>query len=194
MTNPKTKSPLEISFVTTNLSKFEILSDLAKNYPYLKLKRLDYEISEIQNLDTESVVRSSVEFAFNLCQHPVICEDRGLYIDSLNGYPGALVKYFDKFLDYNDILILLADKDNRKAHLKASVGYFDGVGIPRIFSARLDGEIATKPAGQQISSKIETLFIPTFKEQTIAQLYQTNRYLALKSHFVELLDNLMLNL
>ncbi|MCB5288470.1 MAG: non-canonical purine NTP pyrophosphatase, partial [Candidatus Cloacimonetes bacterium] len=84
---------MEIRFVTKNPHKAKevetIIGDIGISIIHAPLT-----IHEIQTEDIHEIVRDKVLKAFNQIGRPVFIEHTGLYIDSLQGFPGGLTQVF----------------------------------------------------------------------------------------------------
>ena len=82
----------EVFFVSSNEHKFEeaqrILSNLGVN-----IKLFKTTLEEIQSNSLNEIAKRKVIDAFTKIQKPVIIEDDGLFINSLNGFPGPYSSY-----------------------------------------------------------------------------------------------------
>ncbi|CAA9524318.1 MAG: Nucleoside 5-triphosphatase RdgB (dHAPTP, dITP, XTP-specific) [uncultured Thermomicrobiales bacterium] len=110
------------------------------------VERLDLDLPEIQALDVAEVARHKAREAFAHAGRPVIVEDTGLYLDALNGLPGALVKWFLAAVGPAGICALLPPGADRSARARTAVAICDGAGV-EVFVGETPGEIATGPRG-----------------------------------------------
>ena len=77
----------KLFFASSNENKFQeaerILSDLGVQINFYKTI-----LEEIQSNDLNDIAEKKAIIAYDLIQKPVIIEDDGLFINSLNGFPG----------------------------------------------------------------------------------------------------------
>lgn len=60
----------------------------------LKIKELpESDIPEVQSMDIRLIVKTKAKSAYEALWRPVIVEDTGLFIKSLNGFPWPFIKY-----------------------------------------------------------------------------------------------------
>ena len=90
----------ELFFVSSNENKFEeaerILSHLGLQINFFKTT-----LEEIQSNNLNDIAKQKAINAYELVQKPVIIEDDGLFIDSLDGFPGPYSSYvYDTCLLY----------------------------------------------------------------------------------------------
>jgi len=96
-------------------------------------------------------------------------EDTGLFIDALNGFPGALAAYVHKSIGLQGILKLLEGVENRKAHFDAAVAYGAPPGRIWVFTGRVYGRISLKEAGSG-GFGFDPLFVPEGFDKTFAEM------------------------
>lgn len=139
-------------FVTGNVNKIrEANLVLGKE---LTTKNID--LMEIQSLDIEEVAKYKVMEAFKILNKPVIVEDTGLYIDNLNGFPGALIKFYYNKLGLEKMLEISA---NSKATAKSIIAYYDGINYAT-FLGEATGHISTKIEYGDFNHAWDPIFIP----------------------------------
>ena len=118
--------------------------------------------------------------AFSQCSRPIIVEDDGLFINSLNGFPGPYSSFAYKTIGNKGILNLL--KSERKATFQSVIAYCEKKGDILLFKAAMNGKISRKPMGKRWG--YDPIFIPEGQTKTYAQLDNKNlvshRYLAIK--------------
>ena len=89
---------MKVFFLTGNKNKLKEASAIINNSIELENKKID--LDEIQSTLVEEVIKHKVIQAYNIIKEPCIAEDTGLYIKNMNGFPGALIKYyFDKIIN-----------------------------------------------------------------------------------------------
>jgi XTP/dITP diphosphohydrolase len=136
-----TLAAIRYCFITSNENKVRQARAIL-NRP---LSSRNLEIPEIQSLDIEEVIVKKAQEAYLKTKEPVLVEDTGLYINSLNGFPGALVKWVLAAIKNEGICNLLKGPD-RSAYAKTGVCIYDG-DSPKTFYGRVDGIIVDKPRG-----------------------------------------------
>ena len=108
---------MEIRFVTKNPHKVKeveaILGDIGVSIVHAPIK-----IHEIQTEDIQDIVRDKVLKAFNEIGRPLFIEHTGLYIDSLQGFPGGLTQVFWDKLEADNFSALLGKLDNTEVTAK----------------------------------------------------------------------------
>lgn len=159
---------IEITFLTGNKDKIQSAKEVFKHYPIILLNQ-KIEIPEIQSLDVEEVARSSVKYAVNILKKNIIKVDCGYYFEAFNGFPGALVKYFEKSFSSEDILKLLEGK-SRNVVVRECLAYASPEGEIKTFLSETKATIAYKPEGD--GGSIDKLIIyPGFSKPQAACKY-----------------------
>ncbi len=149
-------------FVTGNPAKFEEASALIPG-----LKQADIGPPEIQADRLEDVARFSVEYAYKELGEPCFVEDAGLFVNALNGFPGAYSHYAFDTIGSKGILRLLEGVKDRGARFEACIAYHDGKGV-RVFSGRVDGAIASRELGSG-GFGFDPIFVPNGHDRTFAE-------------------------
>ena len=163
-----------IHFATTNRHKFREASNAVAPFG-IRLKRLNVEKLEIQaNSLTAIVTTAANEFIKNRVARAVITDDSGIFIHSLNGFPGPYSSFVFETLGSKGILRLLEHTTNREAYFQAAVAYCAIRCTPVSFTGIVKGSVSREPKGN-FGFGYDPIFIPksgdgrTFGEMSIAQ-------------------------
>ena len=172
------RKSFDLFFVSSNSHKYResetILDSLGIHIGFLKSN-----LKEIQSnsLDTIAIVKA--RDAFSKFKKPVIIEDDGLFIDSIDGFPGPYSSYVFQTVGSKGILNLL--KNNRKAKFISVITYCDKTNL-QLFKGKLDGRISKVQKGRGWG--YDPIFIPNNSKKTFAEINNKNevshRYKALK--------------
>ena len=81
---------------------------------------------EMQSNNLSDIAEQKAINAYKLVQKSVIIEEDGLFIDSLNGFPGPYSSYIYDTIGNNGIMNLLADSKIRDAKFVSIIDYCDG--------------------------------------------------------------------
>jgi XTP/dITP diphosphohydrolase len=153
----------DIFFASSNDHKFQeakkILDDFGINLGFFKC-----ELEEIQSNSLKEIAKNKAVQAFQKCKKPVIVEDDGLFIDSLNGFPGPYSSYVFKTIGNKGVLKLL--KRNRKAKFVSVISFYDGKNHES-FESKVNGIISQTIGG--IGWGYDPIFIPLKSTKTFAQ-------------------------
>lgn len=134
-------------FITSNEGKFKEAKEVAKLFS-VEIEWLKMEYEETQGNTLEEIATKSAEMLSRVIKRPFFIEDSGLFIESLNGFPGPYSSYVFKTIGNKGILKLLDCVQNRKAYFKAVIAFFDGKDI-KIFDGVVYGEIAKEIRGDK---------------------------------------------
>jgi XTP/dITP diphosphohydrolase len=161
-----------IFFATNNINKFNeariALGKFNVAVGMLRVKSL-----EIQSESLEDIAKASAEDAFKRCTLPIIVEDAGLFIDTLDGFPGPYAAYVYRTIGNEGILKLMRNVRNRKAHFDSSVAYLSKLERKSIcFLGRIDGEITVEERRRNDESGFgfDPIFKPVGSRKTFAQM------------------------
>jgi XTP/dITP diphosphohydrolase len=136
---------MEVICVTSNEGKYREVRAIGKKYG-INVGWMRMEYFEAQGNDLEEIAKISAELLSEKFQSPFFIEDSGLFIDSLNGFPGPYSSYVFKTIGNEGILKLMKDVEDRSAHFLAVVAYWDGEKV-HTFSGRVDGRITDEMRG-----------------------------------------------
>lgn len=160
-------------FVTSNSNKFlEVESILKKRLNSTKLRFYKYHIIEIQSDDIEIIALEKARYAYDMVKQPIIIEDDGLFIKSLNGFPGQYSSYSFATIGNRGILKLLNGESDRSAFFRSIFVYNDGSEI-ELFSGQICGKISTRLC--RGGWGFDPIFIPEKSNMSLGRLYIINK-------------------
>ncbi|MBP5485342.1 MAG: hypothetical protein J6Y07_01400 [Alphaproteobacteria bacterium] len=131
----------KITFVTSNKNKFLTLKNKLRGVD-ICLERADIDLVEPQLPTIKQVAESKAKQSLSILKKPVLVNDSGLTIPSLNDFPGPYTKYISEKIGNQGILDLLKDKSDRTAYLEQVFCYADSNQII-CFSDKVRGHILT---------------------------------------------------
>ncbi len=168
----------KIFFVSSNRHKYDEAKTILASFG-IELEFFKCHLTEIQSDSLQEIAVKKANEAFSLCKNSVIVEDDGLFVDSLNGFPGPYSSYVFKTIGNNGVLKLVLK--NRQARFQSVIA-FCSKDETKTFSAELKGRISNKSRGNGWG--YDPIFIPNTKTKTFAELADKNkishRYKALK--------------
>ncbi len=154
---------MAIKFITGNAGKFVEAKSILP-----QLEQVEFDLLEIQSLDPKEIIEEKLREAQKINQGEFIVEDTSLYITSLNGLPGPLVKWFLKSVGNEGIYSLASRLDNMSAQAKTVIGYSNGSGDVQYFEGVSDG-IIVAPRGPN-NFGWDQIFQPIGSEKTFAEM------------------------
>lgn len=180
---------MKVLFLTGNQNKVveanQILSNLGYEVEQFLVDGLTPEVIEPQSSSIVEVSEFKIRQALELISenesstNALLVEDSGLFIESLNDFPGVYSSYISKTIGNEGILNLLVDKSNRNAEFRAysilykNGKYFRALGI-------CSGKISTQIKGSN-GFGFDPIFIPGSGDgRTFGQM--TDYEKASKSH------------
>lgn len=163
----------ELFFVSNNIHKYSEMKSILKDRIIdIDLKFYKQNIIEIQGEKIEKIAIEKSISAYNIVNKPIIIEDDGLFIKSLNGFPGQYSSYVFKSIGNTGIIKLLKGSRNRSAFFKSVFVYNNGV-ITKIFTGQIDGTISkTITTG---GWGYDPIFVPRKKNITFGKLNEKNQ-------------------
>ena len=164
----------KIFFVTQNDYKFRQFVHAVGN-PAIKFEQLSETTPETQADNNANVAKFSAQWAAKQFRSPVICEDVGLYIKALSGFPGPYLSQVEKWLKPEGFLKLMAGEKNRSAKWEYAVAFCSPQTEPISFSTFHIGYIGQEARGKS-GWYMDKIFIPKGKDKTIAELLDSNKY------------------
>ena len=168
----------DLFFVSSNNHKYQEAKKILESFG-IKLGFFKYELKEIQSDSLMDIASKKAKDAFLKYKKPIIIEDDGLFINSLNGFPGPYSSYVFKTIGNKGILNLL--KKNRTAKFVSIITFCDKK-ILKSFDGKLDGTISKSHKGK--SWGYDPIFVPKNATKTFAEINNKNelshRYKALK--------------
>ena len=151
-------------FVTSSRDKFEEAERILNR----KLIQKPLDLAEIQALSVREVITRKAQAAYELLGGaPVLVEDTGLYIESWQGLPGALIRWFETTVGPAGMCSMLDGFPDRAARAETLVAAFDGA--LNIFHGEMRGVIASAPRGNN-GFGWDSIFIPDGHQRTLGEM------------------------
>ena len=112
-----------LRYVTTNPGKVREATEYLGDD---SVERLDYDYTEIQAADIGAVAAAGAREAYREADRPVLVDDAGLFVETLNGFPGPYSSYVEDTLGIERVRELAAGDASRKASFRCVLAYCDG--------------------------------------------------------------------
>lgn len=164
----------EITFLTGNKLKIENAKEALEPEGF-QVKSIKIDIPEIQAKDVSDVAKHSAEVAAKLLQSPVITSDMGLFIESLNGFPGVYTRYVYETIGIDGLLRLMEGLKNRKAYFKETIAYCEPGMEPISFDCFTYGSISFNKSPHK-PTNWDYVFIPDGTEQFLSDLPKEEKW------------------
>ena len=168
----------DLLFISSNIHKYHEAKKILDSFG-ISLGFLKSDLEEIQSSSLGDIARKKAQNAFFKHKKPLIIEDDGLFIDSLNGFPGPYSSYVFSTIGNNGVLDLL--KDRRQAKFISVITYCDDETLES-FDGVLDGVISKSQKGKGWG--FDPIFVPNNSDKTFAEIKYKNqlshRYKSLK--------------
>jgi XTP/dITP diphosphohydrolase len=168
----------DLFFASSNNHKYQEAKKILDVFG-IKLGFFKIDLEEIQSNSLKDIASKKAINAFSKLKKPLIIEDDGLFIDSLNGFPGPYSSYVFKTIGNKGILNLLTN--NRNAKFISIITFYDKK-TSQSFEAKLDGTISKSQKGKGWG--YDPIFVPKNSKKTFAEMNDKNelshRYKALK--------------
>jgi non-canonical purine NTP pyrophosphatase (RdgB/HAM1 family) len=134
----------------------------------LDLESYSADLTEIQSLDPNEVIKHKLLEALEHKEAEFIIEDTCFELDCLNGFPGTYAKDFLKVMTNEDIVNLTLKMGNSKTNAKTIIGYAKSKDEIYFFEGRLDGDIVA-PRGDH-GFGWDPIFLPEGESKTLAEM------------------------
>ena len=156
-----------INFVTSNKNKVKEFRQILE--PEIKVNHIGMSYPELRSDDSEEIARHSAKELADKLKKPVVVEDSGLFIDSLNGFPGAYSATIHKKIGLNGILKLMKGVKNRNCTYKSAVAYCRPNKKPVSFLGEEKGKVSEKIKGS-FGFGHDLIFIPEGSNKTYGEM------------------------
>jgi XTP/dITP diphosphohydrolase len=144
----------------------------------IPVRQLNTAKIEIQSSSLEEVATYASDAISGASKGRLLAvEDSGLFVSSLNGFPGPYSSYVHKTLGVEGVLKLLANQRDRHAYFQSTVA-LSGPGFrTRVFTGTVPGRIVIRAKGSN-GFGFDPIFIPKGARLTFAQASQDvkNKY------------------
>ncbi len=159
---------MQLYFVTGNRGKYEEARRVLAECGVELVMLPSAPKVEIQSMDVREVARWAAYTAYLATGKPVVVEDTGLYIDALNGFPGAFAAQVYKTIGLRGVLRLLEGVEDRRARFVTAVA---AVVPPRVVEAVgiVEGVIVEEPRGSG-GFGYDPIFKPLGSDKTFAEM------------------------
>lgn len=161
---------MELYLITGNSGKFREMKGHMEGTG-IHLVQDDSPFTEVQSDTLEGVVLFGIEdfVQRNGTDRTVMKDDSGLFIASLNGFPGVYSAYVLRTLGCGGILRLMEGMSDRRAYFRTAIGLFrPGYGT-FVYRGEVHGAIAHESSGRS-GFGFDPIFVPEGMDRTFAEM------------------------
>jgi XTP/dITP diphosphohydrolase len=174
----------EVLFVTSNSHKVSEANMIGQMFG-VSFSQVNLMYPEIRSDSVRAVAEEGAKYVYEKLKRPIIVEDSGLYIEALNGFPGAYSGLVYKMLGFQGILKLMDGLKERKAQFVSAVGYCDKDAL-EVFEGVADGTITEEPRGKS-GFAYDPIFEPIGGKKTFAEDHKHKNEVGHRRKSIELL-------
>lgn len=156
-----------INFVTSNLGKVKEFKQILE--PEIKVEHIELSYPELRSDNPEEITRQSAQMLANKLKKTIVVEDSGLFINSLNDFPGTCSAYIHKRIGLKGIIKLMKGIKNRECIYKSAVAYCEPGKKPLSFLGEEKGRVAESIRGNYGFGH-DPIFIPEGSNKTYGEI------------------------
>jgi XTP/dITP diphosphohydrolase len=157
-----------VYFATSNRGKYQEAALLATRFG-VRLKHLNTAKEEIQADKLTEIASFAASHAAASKRCNVVCEDAGLFVNALDGFPGPYSAYVFRKIGTAGVLKLMRDVANRRASFMAALAYCEPGERPKCFSGVVKGTVSERPKGTH-GFGFDPIFVPLGERRTFAEM------------------------
>ena len=163
----------ELFFASSNNHKFEETQRILSNLG-LEINMFKTTLEEIQSNSMNEIAKRKALDAFRKIKKPVIIEDDGLFIESLDGFPGPYSSYVYDTIGNKGIMRLLENIETRNAKFVAIIAYCDEENVANLFESSIPGKISLSI--EEGGWGYDPIFIPDGESKTYANVSDKDKF------------------
>jgi len=156
-----------LNLVTSNKNKLKEFKAILGNK--IRINHIEIAYPELRSDDPEEIARLAAKQLADILKKPVVVEDSGLFIKSLNDFPGTSSAYIHKRIGLKGIIKLMKSIKDRTCLYKSAVAYCEPKKEPISFLGTEEGRIAEKIKGNYGFGH-DPIFIPKGKNKTYGEI------------------------
>ena len=163
----------ELFFASSNEHKFQEAERILANLG-MQINLFKTTLEEIQSNNLNDIAEKKAINAYDLIQKPVIIEDDGLFINTLNGFPGPYSSYVYDTIGNKGIMKLLENSKVRDAKFVSIIAYCDSDCDVKLFESSIPGKIS--PIIEKGGWGYDPIFIPDGESKTYANVSDKDKF------------------
>ena len=157
---------MKLYFATGNINKLKEFQNFLEPAG-IEIQHLNISYPEIRSDSIQKIATAGAKYICTRTKKPAIVEDSGLFINSLNNFPGTYTKWVHQKIGHIGLFRLLEGKD-RKAEFRACIAICRPGREPQTFQGTVKGQITTEERGTKGWGH-DPIFIPGSYEKTWAE-------------------------
>jgi len=177
---------MEINLVTSNLGKVKEFKIILGNE--IEINHIEKEYRELRSDNPEEIAEEAAKRLAEELQKTIVVEDSGLFIKSLNDFPGTCSSYIHKRIGLKGILKLMENVEDRSCTYKSAVAYCEQGKEPVSFFGEEKGKVAEEIRGNYGFGH-DPIFIPENSEKTYGETENCENLKRFRKIAVEKLKN-----
>ncbi len=162
------RKPKTLYLLTNNDGKLREFRELGASHS-LKIAKAGLEKLEIQSSSLEEIATYAALTGYLSLRKPLLAEDAGLFIQSLNGFPGPYSSYVFKTLGNEGILRIMDGMNLRRACFRSAISLVLDIQTIKVFTGEICGSISNKVRGKS-GFGFDPIFIPEGYTRTFAEM------------------------
>ena len=163
----------ELFFVSSNENKFQETERILSNFG-MQINFFKTTLEEIQSNNLNDIAEQKAINAYEIVKKPIIIEDDGLFIDSLNGFPGPYSSYVYDTIGNKGIMNLLENSEFRDAEFVSIIAYCDESFTVKLFESSIPGKISS--VIEKGGWGYDPIFIPDGESKTYANVSDKDKF------------------
>jgi len=163
----------ELFFASSNEHKFQEAERILANLG-MQINLFKTTLEEIQSNNLNDIAEKKAINAYDLIQKPVIIEDDGLFINTLNGFPGPYSSYVYDTIGNKGIMDLLENSKVRDAKFVSIIAYCDSDCDVKLFESSIPGKISSMI--EKGGWGYDPIFIPDGESKTYANVSDKDKF------------------
>ena len=163
----------ELFFASSNEHKFQEAERILANLG-MQINLFKTTLEEIQSNNLNDIAEKKAIYAYDLIQKPVIIEDDGLFINSLDGFPGPYSSYVYDTIGNKGIMNLLENSEIRDAKFVSIIAYCDSDCDVKLFESSIPGKISS--IIEKGGWGYDPIFIPDGESKTYANVSDKDKF------------------
>lgn len=158
---------LSINFITSNKNKVKEFKQILE--PEIKVNHIELTYPELRSDNPEEIAKMSAEMLANQLNKTIIVEDSGLFIKTLNEFPGTCSAYIHKRIGLGGMIKLMKGVKERECTYKSAVAYCEPNKKPISFLGEEKGKVSNVIRGS-FGFGHDPIFIPEGSNKTYGEI------------------------